>query len=594
MLNPGRQASVPGSHHVSDVNFWPEAIAGANFPERVHLIDSTIRKTNFTAGNVTTLAGYARIAEALVELGVETTCLNVTFGGGQDPVPHEWALMKTVLDARLPIDVNVWSEVFLGNGRDRGPVDPIAALHRFVDAGATVIAPGIVAAPDQDAEQRQAEDLATWLAEALRLGVTPTITIAGCGMRDFDHMARMGRHALDHGAIRLDFMDSTSTMSPEGARAFVARMRAKLGPDARITMHMHDEFGLATACALAACSAGAHPDVSLNGMSYRCGFAPLEEVVLSLEVFYGVDTGLNLDRIDHASRVVARESGLPVPHLKPLTGSFAHLKHSAGEAAAAIRTGQDAFPPLSHGLVPARMGSRVTWIWPAAGSTDLARAIAESHGLTLSDDEALAVRTRIDAAVASIDTFPRWIEPDEATAMVLAIVAELRGEWRTPTTRAALDHSIPDPALRKQILARLAERGVGRHHDIDLEIARAVLAEAIATMSNGRLVDLASTFGRFDGADPGALPDQSALEEDAIARSPQDDRVDLVAAAVDYERHFGFPPVVQAEGRPAREIAEIVRQGMRRSPAEELARVRRDIAGILDARLVRVATPEEG
>ncbi len=594
MLNPEHRASVPGSHHISAVNFWPEVTDGANFPQRVHLIDSTIRKTNFTAGNVTSLAGYVRILEALVELGVETTCLNVPFGSGVDPTPHDWALMKAILDAKLPINVNVWSDVFLGNGRDRGPVDPIDALHRFVDAGATMIAPGIVAAPDRDAEARQAEDMAIFLAEARRLGVTPTVTLAGIGMRDFDQMAAASQHAVDHGVVRLDFMDSTSSMSPEATRAFVTRMRTQVGRDVPITMHMHDEFGLATACALAAASAGAHPDVSLNGMSYRCGFAPLEEVALSLEVFYGVDTGLKLERIDHASRVVARESGLPIPHLKPLTGSFAHLKHSAGEAAGAIRTGQDAFPPLSHGLVPARMGSKVTWIWPAAGSNDLARAIAESRGMTLSDEEAEAVRMRIDAVVADIATFPRWLEPDEAAALLLSTVAVLRGEWRTPTTAVGLGESLPDPVLSEEVLARLENLGVSRHGEIDLEIVRPVLAEAIAALSNGRLIDLASRFGHFDGTSAGPLPDQSMLEEDAIAQSPQDDQAILVSAANEYERHFGFPPLVKAEGRSAGEIAEVVRQGIGRSPVHELERVRRDIAGILDARLIHIATPPEG
>lgn len=586
MLNPELRASVAGSHHVSEVNFWPETLTGSSFPPRIHLIDSTIRKTNFTAGQATSLAGFVRIAEALVELGVETTCLNITFGGGDDPIPHEWDLMKAILDADLPITVNVWSEVFLGNGRTQGRVDPIEALHRFVDAGATTLAPGIVAAPDSDAELRQAEDLQRWMEEALRLGVNSTMTLAGIGMRDVDQMGRMGKLALDLGAQRLDFMDSTSSMSPEGTRAFVRRMRELVGQDATITMHMHDEFGLATACALAACSAGAHPDVSVNGMSYRCGFAPLEEVVLALEVFYGVDTGLNLDRIDHASRVVARESGVPRPHLKPLTGQFAHLKHSAGEAAAVIRTGQDAFPPLSHGLVPGQMGSEVTWIWPVPSSDDLAVALAESGGITLTSEETGHVRVRLDAEVPAI--FPRWLAPELASDLLKATVSELRGEWRTPSTSLALRATLPAGPLLDGVLSRSMTAGSLAHEPIDLGAVREILREALVSSSVGMLIDLASTFGRFDDTDVGDHPEQSVIEEENRNRSPVFDQGRLAETARHYEQHFGFPPVISARGRSARELDSAIRAAMGNSPAEELQRLRTSTMEIYDARLVRV------
>ena len=58
---------------------------------------------------------------------------------------------------------------------------------------------------------------------------------------------------------------------------FVRRYRRGLVKDVPVTMHMHDDFGLATAGAIAAATVGASPDVSVAGVSYRCGFAPLEE-----------------------------------------------------------------------------------------------------------------------------------------------------------------------------------------------------------------------------------------------------------------------------------------------------------------------------
>ena len=94
------------------------------------------------------------------------------------------------------------------------------------------------------------------------------------------------------GTLRLDLMDSTSSLGPEAMKVFIRRYRSHLIRDVPVTMHVHDDFGLATAGAIAAATAGASPDVSVAGVSYRAGFAPLEEVVTSLEVLYGVDTSI--------------------------------------------------------------------------------------------------------------------------------------------------------------------------------------------------------------------------------------------------------------------------------------------------------------
>jgi len=593
MLNPDRRASVPGSHHVSEANFWPESTAGLQFPQPMRLIDSTIRKTYFTAGNATSQAGYVRIAEALAELGVTVTCLNVTWGGATHPTPQDWQLMTTILGAGLPLEINVWSDVLLGNGRDRGPVDPIVALRKFVEAGARTVAPGIVPAPTPDAERRQADSLSEYMAEATRLGVTTTITLAGVGLRDFDQMVRACRHAVGLGVTRLDLMDSTSSMSPQAMRQFVLKFRAALNSDVPVTMHVHDEFGLATAGALAAAGAGAHPDVSINGMSYRCGFAPLEEVAVSLEVLYGIDTGLQLDRLSHACRVVAEESQLPLPPLKPLSGTYAYLKHMPGDAAAAIRTGQNAFPPISHGLVPARIGAEVTWVWGGFSSDDLTVALAESCNVTLSDHELEVVRKRLDDAVAARTCYPRWLEPAEAAHLLRQTVAELRGETAPILVREIVATCIPEPAVAERVLTRLADSGTPAAQEIHDTAESAPIATAVrsvvAQLSTGSLIDLLGCFKRFDGTGESAAEELSRQEEAAVASSAQAARRDLVDVAIAYEQHFGFHPVVRAEGRSAADIARILRAAMSTPPAAELARVRADVSAILEERIARVA-----
>lgn len=584
MLNPDLQAVVQDRHRVSEANFWPETRAGLAFPPRVHILDSTLRKTYFTAGHATTPGGFVRIAEALVDLGIEDTCLNVTWAGSPRPTPQDWALMTTVLGAGLPLRVNVWSEVLLGNGRDPGPVDPGDALRLLVDAGARYVAPGIVPAPDADAEKRQMEQLAEHVELARSLGVVTTVTLAQAGLRDFDALVRTSKVAVSLGVARLDLMDSTSSMSPDAMRQFITRYRAALESDVPVTMHAHEEFGLATAAAISAAAAGAHPDVSLNGMSYRAGFAALEEVVLALEVLYGVDTGLRLDQLAHASRVVAEESGLPVPPLKPLTGSYAHLKHMPGDAAAAIRTGQDAFPPVSHGIVPAVMGAQVTWVWGGASSDDETRALAGSTGASLAPDELATVRGALDAAVAAKPGYPRWLEPAEARAVLARTLAQTRGQrGDTGGARDELSAAIADAGLVDALLSALE---VAPWDDLPAapDIA-AALASVVGGLSTGRLVDLLETFGSLGVPATGARPERSRTEESALLASPDADQAALAAAAARYQRRFGFKPVVNAGGLLAAGIAALLDDALARDAADELARSRAAVCAIFASRL---------
>ncbi|KFL25514.1 hypothetical protein JP74_18625 [Devosia sp. 17-2-E-8] len=106
-----------------------------------------------------------------------------------------------------------------------------------------------------------------------------------------------------------------------------------------MTMHTHDDFGMATAGTISAVIAGASPDVALNGVSYRSGFAALEEVVLALDVLYGVDTGIRLDRLQWAANRLASIMGFPIPPLKPVVGSHQFLREGPAEVSKIIAGG---------------------------------------------------------------------------------------------------------------------------------------------------------------------------------------------------------------------------------------------------------------
>ncbi|WP_431907564.1 2-oxo-4-hydroxy-4-carboxy-5-ureidoimidazoline decarboxylase [Amycolatopsis thermoflava] len=571
MLNPQRRHLVDGSHWVSPVDFEAGVTAEFAFPKPLRVIDSTLRKTLFTAGHTTSRLGFQRIAEALVELGVEDESINVTWTGSAHPAPQDWALLEAVVEGGFPFRLNVYTDTLLSNGCDRHRVSMRQTVDQLADAGVRIAAPGILEAPDDAAQARQVEELEEYFSYAGAAGLDTTITLAQVGRRDFGRMVTMARHAVRLGARRLDLMDSTSSLHPEAMKVFVRRFRDAVGPDVPVTMHVHDEFGLATAGAIAAATAGAHPDVAMNGMSYRCGFAPLEEVVLALETLYGVDTGLRLDRIQQVARVVERESGITLPALKPLTGRYAYLKNMPGDVAAAITQGQDAFPPISHGLVPSALGQKLTWVWGGLSSEGMVRALAENEGVPVTDDEVLVLRRAMDAIVAAIPSYPRWLTAAEATARFHELLARLRVPRDPEFLRAALTAANPHEPWIETVLVKAAPESASVIQTAWDAVSVAEDVEAMLAFCNplGEPVTDDSARSRF-----------SAAEESGVAGD------EVAALAREYEDRMGFRFVLATAGLGTEDVLARLHTRLWAAPARERETARRELRTIVDNRLI--------
>jgi len=151
-----------------------------------------------------------------------------------------------------------------------------------------------------------------------------------------------------------------------------------------MTMHTHDDFGMATAGTISAVIAGASPDVALNGVSYRSGFAALEEVVLALDVLYGVDTGIRLDRLQWAADRLASIMGFPIPPLKPVVGSHQFLREGPAEVSKIIAGGADAdFAALGSSVAPSLTGAQFHWVWASHQSNTIIEDVANSLEIEL-------------------------------------------------------------------------------------------------------------------------------------------------------------------------------------------------------------------
>ncbi|WEK51602.1 MAG: hypothetical protein P0Y66_06335 [Candidatus Kaistia colombiensis] len=412
------RAKVEGRHFVSPFNFMPEVTAGYDIPTPVSLIDSTIRKVIYTAGVRPSDSDLRKICEILDELGIGEESLNMWWRGADVPDEQEFAAVRTVAKAKPRFLVNVFTETLIGDGT--GPNDK---MRRTVDmlgeVGIRLLNPGLLQAPSEDARKRQIEQLHEMAAYVKAAGMEWNATIAQCGRRDFEGMVALSNEAIKAGVRRLDLMDSTSALSPQAMGHFVRTYRSRMIQPTPMTMHTHDDFGMATASTVAAVLAGASPDVALNGMSYRSGFAALEEVVLALDVLYGIDTGIRLDRLQWAADKLARVTKFQVPPLKPVVGSHQFLREGTDEIARIEAGGSDAdFALLGSCVAPSLTGAKFHWVWASQHSDAIVRTVADKLGIALDDAQVQDIHTRLEALVASREVYPRWATPDEVAAMI--------------------------------------------------------------------------------------------------------------------------------------------------------------------------------
>ena len=145
----------------------------------------------------------------------------------------------------------------------------------------------------------------------------------------FDFVERLYTDVQEEGADTLVVADTVGVMTPLTFGWFLDEFSRRVKPK-DLSVHCHNDFGLATANSIAAVEHGCRsPHVCVNGLGERAGNASLEEVVMGLERLYRVSTGIRSDRLFELSRLVEELSGVPTPANKAIVGYNA-FSHEAG------------------------------------------------------------------------------------------------------------------------------------------------------------------------------------------------------------------------------------------------------------------------
>jgi len=305
---------------VSDLNARPE-VRGA-FPQRtVRFYDTTLRDGEQTVGVVLSPQQKLEIARQLDELGVSRIEAGFPRVSAEDAEAIE--LMQ-----KAGIRAELW-----GFSRAvKADVDELLRLN---------LGYSVIEAPTSDIKLKAygitREDVLRRVKDAVSAAAAAGIRVAFFAVdgtrTGLEFLKSVYLSSLEAGAKEIVVVDTIGACSPEAAEHLVRTVCGWVGQDVPVHFHGHNDFGLATACAVAAVRGGASwIQGTINGMGERAGNADIAEIALALRCLYNVDAELKLEKVRQVSEVVQRAGGYKLEAWKPLVGENLFMRESGAVA----------------------------------------------------------------------------------------------------------------------------------------------------------------------------------------------------------------------------------------------------------------------
>jgi isopropylmalate/homocitrate/citramalate synthase len=197
---------------------------------------------------------------------------------------------------------------------------------------------------------------------AKKHGFTVNFVLEDASRTPLEDILKIYETAIKAGADRLVIEDTVGILRPLSTRYLVSRVRnglSELTKDNKLlSIRCHNDFGLATANTLTAIEEGiTHPQVCVAGYGERTGLAPMEEVVVSLELLYGRNTGVDAHKLHRLSQFVEKSFTWPLAFQKPIVGEDA-FSHASDKQVQGML-----MHPLSYEPFPPKMIDRETTLY---------------------------------------------------------------------------------------------------------------------------------------------------------------------------------------------------------------------------------------
>ncbi|MBD3226602.1 MAG: 2-isopropylmalate synthase [Candidatus Lokiarchaeota archaeon] len=441
-----------------------EQIKEMNLPKKVYVFDTTLRDGEQTPGVSFTLQEKIKIARQLDKLGIDIIEAGM-------PVVSEGDYKACKEISKLGLN----SEI-IGLARiNREDINKVIecdmdSIHVFIATSELHMKNKLKMEPAEvlnaiTTEIEYAKD---------HFGDKIEFSAEDATRSDLEFLIKANKTAIEAGATRINIPDTVGTVIPRVYGYIIQKNIEQFPENIRVSLHCHNDFGLATANTLAGVEVGAEQvQTTILGIGERTGNAATEEVVMSLYALYGIKTNINYHNLYETAKLIEQFSGLEIPVNFPMVGNNA-FKHESGIHAHAVISNPRTYEPLTPGLIGVPRTDEISDIVEKSievgkhtGGHSLGAKL-ESFGLILNDEQFKEIRRRVKdigdkgKKVTDMDLYEVAISvigevPNEEQTIKLEELSVTCGKNVTPTATVKLRVKINNDWVEKVA----AEIGVG-------------------------------------------------------------------------------------------------------------------------------------
>ncbi|MBE6508434.1 MAG: 2-isopropylmalate synthase [Methanobrevibacter sp.] len=389
-----------------------------NLADKIYIFDTTLRDGEQTPGVALTVDEKIQIAQKLNNLGVDK--IEVGF-----PASSKGEIESAKRIGALDLD-----STLVGLARSlKSDIDAV------IDADLGYVHSFIGTSPlHRDYKLKMSkEKIIETAVEAIEYakdhGLTVEFSAEDATRTEKEFLTEVFGEVIDAGCDFLDVPDTVGVLTPVHARELITYLKDQFSIP--ISVHFHNDFGLATANTLTAIECGANQaHVTVNGLGERTGNCSLEELVMTLKVAYGIDLGLDTTRLYSLSNLVGRLTGVKMPVNKPIVGDNA-FAHESGIHVHGILNNSSTYEPISPEMVG---HSRRIVLGKHTGANALKSKLKEYH-IDLNEEQFCKVFDEIK----SLGDSGKCVTDDDLVAIA---ITELSSARETPIVIKGLSISM--------------------------------------------------------------------------------------------------------------------------------------------------------
>jgi 2-isopropylmalate synthase len=384
--------------------------------DRVYIFDTTLRDGEQSPGCSMTVSEKLKMAAKLVDLGVDILEAGFPIASAGDSeavaaVAREYPWVSVAALARSnKMDIMAAVESLKHARRPR--------IHTFIATSDIHLKFKLKKSREQVLEEAVA---AVRLAREYCDDVE--FSAEDATRTDHDYLEQVSKAVVAAGARTVNLPDTVGFSVPEEYGALIRRISTALGDSAIVSVHCHDDLGLAAANSLAAVAAGARQvECTINGIGERAGNAALEEVVMAMKTRpdrYPFETKIVTEHLFAASQLLTSVITFGPQPNKAIVGenAFAHEAGIHQDGFLKERTTYEIMDPKSVGVPESKLV-----LGKHSGRHALAKR-CEDMGVPLTKDQLDVVYKRFTEAADR----KKGLRNDEIAALARGVVEESKG-----------------------------------------------------------------------------------------------------------------------------------------------------------------------